>query len=647
MISIRFELQGMDYNMSNALKLLGRSAILALLVAGCTPQLEKPTVEDKTPTSSKQATTAADILLQAINARGDQAATLRLKAANLLFDQQRYQEAANSLSVINLAGINSNNAFKVVKLEAKAYLKLGDNGSALNRLTDQNLPELNNKQRVEIALLKANIFEQQNNPLSAVLSLSELNELSVDQQQAINDRIWTLINQVNNETLVAANFSNYGFVTQGWIELALQLAAVTDLTTQSEVASQWLALWDKHPATSTPPTALASLLGGDVISAQRILIALPFSGSLAEPARIISEGVIAALKSRSQRGLEIPELVSMDTEGVTAESIIAYAVEQNADLVIGPFRGKLIDELGNTGNLPVPFITFNRTDRITNNLFQLDLGSDQEIKQVVTRATLEGHKRFALITPAAAWGARLADDFKQNLETVNAEAVAELSYELNGDLSNQVSQLLNTDQSTERYEAIKNLLGESLEFDERPRRDIDALLLAAQPQDARQLTPMLAFHFAGDYPIYATSHHFEGNFNETRDVDLNRIQFPDQPWLLQPTTPLNLSLALERPDSATRLGRLYALGSDAVKVYPFLDRLKSSSKLSVQGETGNLSLDPSGRFNRELLWAQFDQGVPVLLGEPQIPKAEVSETDSVTETQPERIILQTPEVQLN
>ena len=647
MISIRFELQGVDYNMSNALKLLGRSAILALLVAGCTPQPDKPTVIDKTQASPKQATTAAEILLQAINARGDQAAALRLKAANLLFEQQRFKEAANSLSIINLAGINSNNAFNVVQLESKAYLKLGDTESALNRLTDQNLPTLNSDQRVEIALLKANIFELQSNPLSAVLSLIELNELSLDQQQSINDQIWTLINQVDNETLVAANFSNYGFVTQGWIELALQLAPINDLTTQREVASQWRTLWDKHPASNTPPAALSYLLDGEVISAQRILVALPFSGPLAEPARIISEGVIAALKSRSQRGLETPELVSIDTEGANAETIIAFAIEQQVDLVIGPLRGKLIDELGSSNNLPVPFIVFNRTDRLTNNLFQLDLGSDQEIKQIVTRATLEGNKRFALITPAAAWGARLADDFKKNLESTGAEAVTELSYELNGDLSSQVSQLLNTDQSTERYNAIKKLLGESLEFDERPRRDIDAILLAAQPQDARQLTPMLAFHFAGKYPVYATSHHFEGNFNETRDVDLNRIQFPDQPWLLQPTTALNLSLALERPDSASRLGRLYALGSDAVKVYPFLSQLKNSAELTVQGETGRLSLDPSGRFNRELLWAQFDQGIPVLLGEPKIPEATVVESGTGEEPQLEVINMQTQEVQLN
>ena len=434
MISIRFELQGVDYNMSNALKLLGRSAILALLVAGCTPQPDKPTIIDKTQASPKQAATAAEILLQAINARGDQAAALRLKAANLLFEQQRFKEAANSLSIINLAGINSNNAFNVVQLESKAYLKLGDTESALNRLTDQNFPILNSDQRVEIARLKADIFELQSNPLSAVLSLSELNELSLDQQQSINDQIWTLINQVDNETLVAANFSNYGFVTQGWIELALQLAPINDLTTQREVASQWRTLWDKHPASNTPPAALSYLLDGEVISAQRILVALPFSGPLAEPARIISEGVIAALKSRSQRGLDTPELVSIDTEGANAETIIAFAIEQQVDLVIGPLRGKLIDELGSSNNLPVPFIVFNRTDRLTNNLFQLDLGSDQEIKQIVTRATLEGNKRFALITPAAAWGARLADDFKKNLESTGAEAVTELSYELNGDL---------------------------------------------------------------------------------------------------------------------------------------------------------------------------------------------------------------------
>ena len=59
---------------------------------------------------------------------------------------------------------------------------------------------------------------------------------------------------------------------------------------------------------------------------------------------------------------------------------------------------------------------------------------------------------------------------------------------------------------------------------------------------------------------------------------------------------------------------LYALGVDAYHVHPRLRQLQNVSQASYYGSTGKLSMDESGRFIREQVWAKFERGraVPVV-----------------------------------
>ena len=606
--------------MSKTLKLLGAVTLFSFTLVGCAPTSQMPSVE-KNVVTKETPKSAADYLLLAIQQQGQSAAELRIKAAQLLLSEKRFSEAADSLSPIELSKLQPGTALSVVTLQAEAHLKNNDVNAALDRLTDASIPSLNADQQAELGLVKATAFERQGNALTAALVLSDLsNDVNPHRRQQIHDRIWTLLQPINNEELIAASFANYGFSAQGWIELSLALAGVSDLTAKRDAILSWQQQWTSHPAKITPPTLLTAIINQKLLSATRILVALPLSGTLSEPARIILEGILAEFDQKSLTGLDVPELVIVDSQQLTGPSLLALATEKNVDLVLGPLRGKLIDELGTFKTLPIPFISFNQTDRTTDKLFQLDLGSDQEIKQIVERATLEGHTRFALITPSAPWANRIGQHYKESISEFDAQLAVELNYEANRELSSQIASMLNTQLSNERYQAIKKAVAEPLEYDERPRRDIDAILIAAQSSDASQIKPMLSFHFAGDYPVYATSHLFEGDFNVTRDVDLNSVQFPDQPWLLTPTSALNQSLALTREDTASRLGRLYALGADAARIYPFLIQLQNSPELTVKGETGTLSLDERNRFIRTLTWAKFDNGVPVILGPPLIPE---------------------------
>ncbi len=58
------------------------------------------------------------------------------------------------------------------------------------------------------------------------------------------------------------------------------------------------------------------------------------------------------------------------------------------------------------------------------------------------------------------------------------------------------------------------------------------MFLAATPAQARQIKPALAFQYAGDLPVYATSHLFTGSNDPARDRELSGIRFCETPWLL-------------------------------------------------------------------------------------------------------------------
>src|SRR5205823_5983563 len=64
------------------------------------------------------------------------------------------------------------------------------------------------------------------------------------------------------------------------------------------------------------------------------------------------------------------------------------------------------------------------------------------------------------------------------------------------------------------------------------RQDADMIFMIAPPEYARQIKPLLNYYYAGNLPIYATSHVYQGIPNAALDNDLNGIQFCDMPWTI-------------------------------------------------------------------------------------------------------------------
>ncbi|HRE30628.1 MAG TPA: penicillin-binding protein activator, partial [Candidatus Berkiella sp.] len=67
------------------------------------------------------------------------------------------------------------------------------------------------------------------------------------------------------------------------------------------------------------------------------------------------------------------------------------------------------------------------------------------------------------------------------------------------------------------------------------RQDVDVIVMAAPPAQARQLKPLFDFYYAEDVPVLATSSIYSGSQNPRSDRDVNGVVFCDMPWLLDTT----------------------------------------------------------------------------------------------------------------
>ena len=137
------------------------------------------------------------------------------------------------------------------------------------------------------------------------------------------------------------------------------------------------------------------------------------------------------------------------------------------------------------------------------------------------------------------------------------------------------------------------------------RTDTDFIFLAARPNEGRAVKPLLAYHYAGDLPVYATSHIYQGDANPGRDQDINGVHFLDIPWVFNDDSEIRRTIDQQLPNSG-RYQRMYALGVDSFRLHLRLSQLGAGSQ--VFGETGTLHLNAQRQVERRLPLAEIRDG---------------------------------------
>lgn len=588
--------------------------ILVLIISGCTAPGSQPPVGDS-QSDQQQALSEIDLLLQqAEGASPLVRAEYTLQASEQLLAEQQTERALLLLDSINIAILPSASQQLYWLLRAQAANLQQQPERMLEYLAQISQPQLLSAQQ-QTLLSQLNISGQtQLGDYSALLNqLIESSAMTLEVERLpINNQIWSLLSQYSVEQLKdMAQQPENSFLQQGWYDLALNIrSAGLDIIQGLQSLRHWQQLWSLHPAAAVLPDAITSLISQDVERPQHIAVLLPQSGDLAKAGQTIIEGILAAHFEDQQLGLAVPKISFYDTEKI--DNLFDFyftASTEGVDLVIGPLSKARVSSLTDLPNVSIPTLALNygQDSHATLDLYQFGLRGEDEAEQAARFAWKQGYRRALSLTADTSWGQRIEETFKQQWLALGGTLSAEQNFGSDG-FSAAISNMLAVDSSEERYKELRSFLSEKAEFEPRRRQDADFIFLSALAKDARQLKPILAFHYAANLPVIATSHVYTGTPAADKDQDLNGIAFSTTPWVLNPNSPLRSRIETYRQDTQSRFGRLYALGADAYRLAPYLQQLQEVQGAYLSGNTGHLSINTQGDIIRQLNWAQFQDG---------------------------------------
>lgn len=341
-----------------------------------------------------------------------------------------------------------------------------------------------------------------------------------------------------------------------------------------------------------------------------IALLLPMSGDFAASSKAIHDGFLATYYANKQDQPDI-HVDIIDTSGKDIVSTYNEAVNNGADLIVGPLTKQEVAAIANMGSLPVPTLALNTLDnhhnQIVVNLYQFGLPPQDEAYQAAAKIHNDGYPRVAVIAPDNQWGQRIASAFTSQYTSVGGQVVANMKFTKGTDFAAEIQDLLQIDP-----DQAQNRGKHSATIAFQHREDVDAIFLVAYPPQAAQIVPLLKFYYASTPPIYSISAINSGSFTPEIQQDLSGVMYCDMPWTAQnpDALPQNLQdlrakIATLWPESNTTNRRLYALGIDAYNIAVSFDKLLNMPNVAVRSATGAITLDNYNHIVRSLAWEKI------------------------------------------
>ena len=590
----------------------------ALVLAGCATDPATTTAPSSTMdrgTRSAELELSGDIqdlLARASRSVPPASIELTLTAAEQALAAGEVRQAAAILEQANTSGFPELQR-RATFLAAEVSLGEGDPVRALEILESPSVltGALTRDDQVRIGVIRAQAYYNGRSYLASARERIFIHNLLEESEKNLNhEQIFSALMESPAETLFNQAERAITSDLRGWLSLAAVSKQSQDDPLEQLVAlNRWKKAWSFHPAATRLP-AILQLLSRIVEERPRaIALLLPLQGDLGPYGRAIRDGLLAAhFAAENQPTIRVYD----STSGSMAE-LLRTAKADGAELVIGPLDRERVTEVTEMRSVPLPVLALNRSlgGSVDADVYQFGLSPEDEVLQVANQVSLEGKRNALVLYPASDWGERTYQTFQAAWLERGGNVVDAAAFANERDYSDLVKALLNVDESEARAAELRRITGQRYEFTPRRRQDIDFVFLLANPSQARRLNPTLAFFYADDIPVYATSHVHEYVDSRIDAIDLNGIRFCDIPWKLTSSDRLQQQIQSTWPASRAALAPFFALGVDAYRLYPRLQQLKELPDARVFGTTGVLKLNEANVINRELMWARFINGTPV------------------------------------
>ncbi len=569
---------------------------LAALLAACASSPSSSLGElPRTPDASLEQ------LLQEASATKDpeKSALLRLSATDLAIRQHNNQRAEQILAQVPLDQLKPAQQVFASTLAAELAMSRNQPKEALAALNHPSVSRLNEMPadlQTRTHMVRAQALEADGQTLAAARERVTMGQgLTGEPANSNNEAIWALVAALPADQLRTPEPGVLG----GWMSLALAVKSASSLQEQQDAIDQWRAQNPTHPAAIQLPATLIKLKELASQPLTKIALLLPQDGQLASVSKALRDGFMAAHYQAQQAGQNPPSIQFYDSSRLTSvDDFYRQAQADGVQLVVGPLEKSLVKQLNVHQHLPITTLALNYSEGGAQGpaqLFQFGLAAEDEAREVARRAHADGLTSAGAMVPQGEWGDRVLKAFRDEWEANGGTIVGVEHIDKPVALAQQVADLVQLRKTGGSSQPSR-------------RQDMQFIFLAATPQQAQQIKPTLNYQYAGDIPVYATSHVYSANGDQNQYKDMNGIRFCETPWLLDTANPLRQQVAAQWPQAGGSLGRLYAMGVDAYQLSSRLGQLKALPENRIDGLSGSLSMDPTQRIERQLPWAEFVNG---------------------------------------
>lgn len=595
-------------------------ALVSTLIVGCGGIKQVRTQGGLAPLPAQSLAEVQRLLAKAEALPSPQKEALKISAANLLLQTNTTDSSKGAADIVNRLspqGLPTNTQAEYALVKAQLALSDNNTSQAFEWVDSPNVinatdPKLT-KQSYQV---RAKAYER-NKEYRAALDewLLALPMLSADEKHSAHQAIWRNLLNLDSSTLHYLSTHTGDQDTLGWLNLATIVKKPSDIESQMQAFQQWQQQWPHHPANQQIPQAMKTLEQIAAHRPKKIALLLPMTGSLGYAGKAIRDGFLAAYYHALQNGHTVPEIKVINTnKHASANVAVSEATAQGAEMIVGPLSKDKVKQLQQVAPT-IPTLTLNYGNRQANapeNFYQFGLAAEDEAKQAAQQAWHDGFRAPVIIAPASNWGNRVVKAFSEEWKSLGGSTRGEGRFTGSNDYNEVIGALLTPRASTLRAHEVELVIGKRIQHNPHRRSDVDMVFLAANAKQGRQVKPTLAYHYAGDLPVYATGTIFTGKANPQRDGDLDGIIFPSMPWLSDHfEDPLKSKIIDTWDRSNTLYGPLFALGIDAYRLYPRLPQLKGIQGTRLFGASGSLTLNPQQQIERTQPWFFFKGGKPI------------------------------------
>ncbi|CAI4155026.1 putative LppC lipoprotein [Alteromonas macleodii] len=634
------------------------ASVLVLTGCGSTPKTQsKPVVVEPTPIETTQVednVTPEHKLLEAKKVwertrNKEQRDTLLLQAADLYLQNQQPVLAQQVLYEVKEDGISGVNQSYYSLLVTKAYAGMPD-ASAEELLAMLDGVTGTGETAFQKAELQTQLFTQQGNLAAAANSVLKTNLTDDEKVQ----QVWQWITSIPASSLdsVGSAYPDLSpFITLR--ELTEENASSPEKLAKS--LQQFKQVYRGHVLENALPENVIEATQLTDAGANDIAVLLTLSGRLARTGQVVKNGIMAAyytdVEKRQDEHL-LPRLRFIDTNEVDTQHLLSEIGDTK--FIIGPLLKDTVERLIPSLPLGVNVLALNRPDELPDNastkglatgssnpavaddalasgtglagddtqnelhslglptsLNYYGLAPEDEAKQLAEFIFNKGYRAPIVIAAQSSLYQRMDDTFKKHWRILNNQEnkqranITSVSFNDSNSLREGITQALDVAQSNERINQIEYMTNDEVYNMPRSRRDIDAIVAFASPQDTELLNPIIEASLnpydGKQVPVYATSRSMDYDSGKNQWRDLQNVHFIDMPWLMPSHSwqPLQQEVEQAWQNQNTMQKRLFAFGFDAYQLLPQLGMLNTLKYLSYEGLTGTLSLNQQGEVIRK------------------------------------------------